>query len=360
MPRPRSTAIVVLAACGTLLTGCVQQKAPGVAIRALNADIVFGVKPKDSEAPAPSNFSVTPDEASAASADTYDELPAQVFTPIARALPKPLQFDNQSKPAPVCDDAALNAFPDESAPLNVPDDRSPQVGLYKWKRSGTVTAADGTSQQLSGLEDRFIRNVVVDPADPTNAARRRYSWESLEPQVGANEIAVVTYHVDTAPTVNRQVLNPVGQDPPDVGEPERGVVLKSINYIDKNGNKGSSAGFNPTTGLLLLPLPVFDGQQFTSVAIDPATGQTWRYDAQVMGRDRVDACGTVLEGWRVRGVLDVSGTGAGTRTYSVVISPSLGGIVIGQSIQGTDGANQVEVSFNIGQKTPTPVEAEGQ
>ncbi|HEX2850330.1 MAG TPA: hypothetical protein VHN98_07245 [Acidimicrobiales bacterium] len=378
MPRPKPTALLVLAACGTLLAGCVQQPPPGVAIRALNADIVFGVKAKAAAA-APPNFSVTPDEAAAAASDTYDELPPQVFSPAKKPLPKPLQFDN-GPAVPVCDDAALNAFPEGDEPRNVPADRSPRIGIYKWKRSGTVTGAGGSVQQISGLEDHELRNLILEPDDPTdpvrrdptvnsgptnvapdpNTPRRQYTWESLEPQIGSDDIADVTYYVDTNPVVNRQVLNPVGDDPPNEGEPERGVVLKSIRYVDKAGNASTTPAFQPATGLLLLPLPVFDGQRFTSVATDPATGQAWQYDAQVVGKDRVDACGTILEGWKVTGTLAVSGGSGGTREYTVIVSTSLGGIVIGQSIKGVDGPNTVDLSFNIGQKTPSPAPAGSQ
>jgi hypothetical protein len=121
--------------------------------------------------------------------------------------------------------------------------------------------------------------------------------------------------------------------------------------VDKKGNTVSS--FEPITGLLLLPLPVQQGLQFQSVAIDSKTGEEATFNATVLPRQRVDACGELLEGWEVKG--DQTFSGATTRTEDLIVAPQLGGIVISDAIAQTNGTDGIDTVSTIGQSKPDPL-----
>ncbi len=358
LQRPRrrwAGPAAVVAAAALLAGGCVRPGDPEVGVTTLNADIVFGVKePAEAQVAAPPNFA-PPATTGGPGADFQGELlppralddrPAQ-----PRSAPLPA-FEAPKAARSACPDAAVNAFPEESAPLNVPGDRFPAEGSYRWKRSGTVKQGDAASA-VSGLEQRVVHKLTKEDADPANEERRRFTYEVVQPLLGTADVASIGYRVDTA-AATRTIRNPAGAGEVRQGEAERGVVVESVRVEDAAGNRVGQA-FNPSTGLLLLPLPVLAGEQFTSVAIDPVTQQTWRYEATVVGRDRVDACGQIIEGWRVQGTLAVSGSGGGTRKATFVVAPHLGGLVIGEFLDGAYEDRTVNLSFNVGQKVPDPV-----
>ena len=109
----------------------------------------------------------------------------------------------------------------------------------------------------------------------------------------------------------------------------------------------------PTTGLLLGPLPIRTGEMFTSVAVDPVTNQSFRYEAQLVKRDRVDACGEILDGWRVEGTLTVSGRTQSTVKLTTIVAPQLGMIPVYEKVEGPG----VNLEYTLGQKVPSAVTA---
>ena len=355
--RDRAGRMVVLAALPLLAGACVQQDAPGVAIKPLNADIVFGVKPIAEEQATPANFSPaatdTIDNSGTALRDVPD-LPPQDFAPAPEKRIPDFGFSAPKKSTTVvdCPAAAVDEFPDESAPLNVPAGRLPEAGSYRWKRSGQLTAADGSTAELSGFEQRRIQNVTPMAKDPTDATRIRYTYETVQPEIGSDADVVTQYLVDTA-APSREVNSPVSGDRASGGSPERGLVLKSIRRQTATGD-ALPGGFSPLTGLLLVPLPIRTGEAFTSVAVDPSTQQVYRYEAQVVQRDRADACGEILDGWRVDGLLTVTGDGGGERKLSIIASPQFGMRIINESVEGAIGDSTFKAVFTVGQRGPSP------
>lgn len=353
----RRTMVVV--ALTTVLAGaCVRPNDPGVAIDPLNADIVFGVKDIAKEEVTPG--AVTPNPDAVQAEPVADLLPEQIFTSTPkREIPRP-QLRNNTPVAEVCPAAALNAFPAESAPLNIPEGIRPKEGTYRWKRNGTVTMPTFGGQTSTvtreGLEERLVRNVEEITVPGQDEARQIFSYEVVSPELGGDNVVITTYKVDSDATAV-QAFNPVNdEDPPRSGEPERGVVIKSVQYQDKNGNRTERA-FMPTTGLLILPLDVQTGENYSSVAVDPSTQQTWRFDGEVEKRDRVDACGEIIEGWKVTGTLTVSGANGGERKQTWIVAPHMGGLVIGDFFEGAYGSATVKLDSNIGQREPTAAAA---
>jgi hypothetical protein len=124
--------------------------------------------------------------------------------------------------------------------------------------------------------------------------------------------------------------------------------------FDPKGNATSS--FAPITGLLMLPLPVQQGLQFQSVAIDPSSGEEATFRGQVLPRQDIDACGDIVEGWKVSGTQSFSNS-ATTRTEDLVVATQLGGLVISDKVHQADalGANVIDTLISIGQQTPGPL-----
>ena len=364
--RPDRPRILVLALSLSLALGaCVQQDRPGVSVTALNADIVFGVK--ESVAAAPANAplpdtSATPFEdptgpTRASIGDDDEDLPSQDFGPpttVKRSFPRP-SFEATTQTVSDCPPAALTAFPEETAPLNVPVGRYPAEGEYRWKRTGTYETPNALDpskpvvQNADGFEKRILQKLTKEGADPTAANRMRYSYEVVQPEVTTGLVVTTRYRVDTL-AQSAEFQNTLGPERLSAGEPERGLVIKQVSRTDKNGDRiAGAAPFSPTTGLLLGPLPVRTGETFTSIAVDPVTSQSMRYEAQLVRRDRVDACGEIIEGWRVEGTVSMSGDADVQYKYTTIVAPHLGMIPLYEKIE----APGVNLEYTIGQRIPS-------
>lgn len=374
LPDRRTRLLCLAALVATTGGACVQPDPPSVGIKALAADIVFGAAPIEEEEVQPTTFEPPETEAeSGTTADVVDALPPQIFEPPKpKSFPRP-PFEVPKPPKPVCAEARVDEFPDITAPLNIPLDTMPKEGIYRWKKRGSQTTPDGATVPIEGFEERAIRNVTAIAPDPvttastpslpgavpapTNPDRRKFTFEMVQPF--RDGLAVTRYAVDTAARSAEQ-NSPAGDLRVSTGEPERGVVVDSVTYTDLSGTALPGGRFAPVTGLLLTPLPIRTGETFQSVAVDPTTQQAWRYDAQLVKRDRVDACGEILEGWRTDGTLTVTGVDGGEREFSVIVSPQFGGLPILEYSKGTDAdGNQFEVTYSIGQLEPSPFPTAG-
>jgi hypothetical protein len=84
--------------------------------------------------------------------------------------------------------------------------------------------------------------------------------------------------------------------------------------------------------------------------------------AKVVKRDRVDACGEVVDGWAVESTQTFSGTGqtAPPRKYRYVIAPQLGGIIISEEIHTAGPQGNTDVTLSLGQVKPAPLPPQAQ
>jgi hypothetical protein len=372
MPRsPRSRLLSVVVAVGALTAGCAQPDPPGVGIQKLAADIVFGLKPPPPDAPpantAPGTDGLTGD------ATTYVPGASQSYpTPSFPAPRAPrLPSGRQPRPTPLnptrsaCPPAALNAFPAKEAGLTLAG--TPAEGQYRWKRTGTQTMATlpGVAIPISGFEQRLVREVK-------KVSDTEFTFQTVQPELGTGVTVLQTFKVKTG-AVSRAVEPPLQTIPlerpdrlPDevpfpsnpsvparqVGDPERGISLMRIERIDAQGN---SSALNFTPAVLYLPLPIVPGESFESVGIDSRTGQVLQHQAQVVRRERVDACGEIVDGWAVEATQTFSGQGTAARTYRYIIAPQLGGIMISEQVKVTAPEGTLDVTFTLGQTTPTPL-----
>jgi hypothetical protein len=327
----RALLLVVLAS----VTSCVQQAKPGVDVKSLQADLVFGVTPLARPA-TPANFQAT-----------VTQLPG--LPPPAE--PPPLTFQMPSFGPPLaaqlpCPPAGLNDFPKEAAATNVAPGRRPLVGLYRWVRKGTRQGADtaGFTIPIAGFEKRLVQHVTV-------VSDTKLTFETVQSDVVTRDTVTTTWQVVTNGTTTAgQVAPPAGAPaPPSAGDPERGVTIKKI---VRTTPKGATTTFAPTVGLLVLPLPVRVGEQFTSTAVDPTTFQTIQFQGTVGAATRLNACGEVVEAWPVSGTQTFTVSSTESRTYTADIAPQLGGLLVGEKIDQTGTSGTLKVDLTIGQLTP--------
>jgi hypothetical protein len=379
-----------LAAAGlaaVFLAGCVERDAPGVGIQKLAADIVFGMKPA-ADTPPPN---LDPGQAGAGDATTYVPDPATgggsspfgsdgdfASGPSRGSGPRLPRVTPLAPPKSTCPPAALTAFPVKEAGQAV--EGLPVEGQYRWKRAGTQTVATlpGVKLPISGFEQRLVRNVV-------KVSDTEYTFETVQPELGSSITTISTFKVKIG-AVSRTVAPPV--EPPDtthptlpvplpsavpvtppttpelpkapvpgsvsVGDPERGISLLKLQRVDAAGNS-SELTFSPA--VLYLPLDIVPGEEFNSVGIDPRSGSVLQNQAKVIKRERVDACGEVVDGWSVESTQTFSGTGQATppRTYRYIIAPQLGGIIISEEIHTTTPQGTTDVTLSLGQLKPAPL-----
>jgi hypothetical protein len=350
LPQADRTRRVALAgALALALAACGGGGDAGVGMENLTSDIVFGAQGSDVAAPA--NFNPPPVSASQAASNL--DLPDQFFEPVTQA-PKPrpaLRAEVE------CPEAALNEFPDRSADLNIPLDpvALPREGSYQWRKAGTLMQEEiDRPVAVDGFERRLIRNVEVvsetkDDEDKTTAIT--FSYETVQPAIGTNDVVVTTYQVKTNGTRPR-VFSPSGEDEVSTGDPEAGLTLKAVEVFDASGSRVSS--FNPPVGLLLLPLRVVPGSEHQATAVDPRTRTQMTIGAAVIKRDRVDACGEIVEGWRVESTLTVnSPDGNFVRDYTYFVATQYGGVLIFEHI-GESGSD-LELTYTLGQQDPDPL-----
>jgi hypothetical protein len=368
-----------------LASGCVRQGPPGVGVQKLAADIVFGAR---AAIPLPPNLA--PGPVGPGDATTYLPASGPAGGGVAPGATDAGDFDAGpgrpgrlrpvtplNPPRTPCPPAALTAFPAKEAGLMV--EGLPATGQYRWKRTGTQTPANlpGVKLPVAGFEQRLVRNVV-------RVSATEYTFETVQPELGSDVTTISTFKVRTdavsttaAPPVqppdpnhpSRPVPQPVqvpGTQPPlpkapvpdtlSVGEPERGVSLIRLQRVDSAGNT-SEVDFSP--GVLYLPLPIVPGEEWTAVGADPRTGSMLQHQAKVVKRERVDACGDVVDGWAIEATqtFSIGGQTAPPRTYRYIVAPQLGGLIISEAIHTATSQGTTDVTLSLGQLQPSPLPA---
>jgi hypothetical protein len=328
--RPKLTVLPLLAIL--IASACSSERA-SVDIRRVSTDIAFG---KIRSGVVPSNFGP-----GAAEFPEQDLGFGEEFT---KSFGPPLP-----PPPARCPNAALNAFPEREAGFNVTG--LPRVGSYRWKRSGKETRVSlPIPLPVLGFETRLIRN-------PVRVSANDFTYETVQTDTtfGASTVVVTTWQVKTDPV--RQDVDIFGAARTRVGEPERGLSLKQVRRFDRDGKLIGT--FAPIPAILILPLPVVHGDTWTSVGTDPTTGESLQHQGTVAGRERVDACGDVVDGWKVDSTESFTGEQTSTREYDYIVATQLGAIVISEKINSTTPQGTLDAVFSLGQLDPDPLPREG-
>ncbi|HZN15131.1 MAG TPA: hypothetical protein VFB78_12720 [Acidimicrobiales bacterium] len=310
--RTRVIALVAVAVFGA--AACVDQKPAGVAIKSLKSDIVFGLNPP----PAP-----PPGVAPSVSFDFG--LPPLVRPPINK---KPESCPRARRGDSVAAIATKGV------------DVRPVPGLYQWKVNGTIDYQGTPVPILSQFIEREITDVSEvtttttpvggnPPTEPIVTRTFTYKMRAKLGYTGQDGTQVATFQVRDNPLVidaGTTAAN-IGKAIP-VGDPARGIVLTSIENYNAAGKLMST--FAPTPGILLLPLSVSIGENYQSVSVDPNSGAVVVHDGTVGNRTTVDACGTLVDGWKVTSrEYFINSAGAATvAEYDYIIATELGGILV--------------------------------
>lgn len=330
MPRVRSLCVVVIA---LLATACVKAPSKGVSLQNVNADIVFGVAKEESvvgpsiaeslggeEAPQPGDF----------------EFAAPKKSPSASVL-------TTEKRAEPCPEASRSAAAPQEAPLNA--EGLPLPGAYRWKYEGTreVSTLPGKLFPFSGFERRIVRKVAqINSTD--------FRFETLQTQVNGPDVLATTFKVRTAAVAQR----PPGVPDQRVGDPDRGLSIEKMDVLDSK--TGSSKGvFIPTPSVLVLGLPVMAAERFTAAGTDQSSRETLQIAGFVPKRELVDACGTLIDGWRIEMTRTFSGSSQfrqGQGKYVMVVATQKGAMPISEYMEFQNANEKVTVTYSIGQLNP--------
>lgn len=340
MSRSRALAaaagILLLGACG--LAG--ESRSAGVSVDQLQTDVVFGA----GGTPAPRAVAAVP------------PLPS-----LPQPEPSFFQVPTFSeKDTGLCPSAPATGAPAVGAGQTV--ESLPQEGTYTWAGSGRYAyTVLGITAQLS-VPTRFdvvVRHVrrVQDQSlfGMVSAPPLEFTYETVQPIFA---FGGGYYDFFWQVKANSQ---------PDLGDPEGGIVLKKVVKLASDGKPGPTlfdSGTGP--GLLLVDLPVQPGAvgvQTPNGSVGPTTstdtstsGNSMSWNANVLGRERVDACGTWLQGWAVEGQLT---NGPSTAQVHFDVATQFGGLMIAENLDGTLLGETVQKgALRQGQTTPGPISQE--
>lgn len=366
LPHNRLAAVGVFVALGMLSTACVRQEPPTVGMSKVEANLVFGLDavPEPVQTPVEqvvAQFAPPPIIQDAAAPEAPAPAPDFNFTPGPKV---PLLRPTTSATRVECPTAPVTAAAEVPPQPRISGDVA--TGTSKWRIDGFLTARSGAEPVRTELADgadvpRSVRNVK-------KISDTRYSFEVVkagDTVSGSDNVTITTYEVNTA-GVNVNPAQGVGTvTTPNIGEPERGIVISRIQTVDRDSGQ-QLRDFQPQVGLLVLPLPVVAGDTYRSTAIDPSTGQTIALDSTVVGRERIDACGTLVDGWLVRskqrstsGPSDAPSL-AGEIDVATIFATQYGGVPI-QETQAYTGEDCTICPFQfrsrLGQLPPDPLPA---
>jgi hypothetical protein len=273
-----------------------------------------------------------------------------------------------------CPTAAENAFPAQVAGFSVTS--TPSVGRYRWKETVDQPLGDGkTVSTIVQFLTHDITNVsavttIANPVPPDvapiigtpSAPIRTFTYDDVIHNLDGST-TTTTYEVkeNALNLVGGTLgLNPLGELPDNVsiGSLDRGLSILKVVTTSADGKSVST--FAPLTPVLLMPLDVVYPETFVSEGI-AADGTTMTVDGNVLGRARVDACGTVIDGWQINShqvFLSPSNLTPMIADDTYYVATQLGGILtyeLKTLPPQLKTATTPTVIDSIGQLTPSPI-----
>lgn len=320
----------------------------GVGVKNIDADIAFGLEPPVEGITKVTDVAPPPPDPDFGD----DEVVLEPTGPRTRRTLRPRRKDPSTCPAARANSSAALAAGQEVLDL-------PQEGSYRWKKGGTIrrNEVDAAPIPLTGFEQRLITDVVevsrgTNPAD--GKPNITFTYKVIAPY-DTDKTETRHYTVKTNVEGQREVNARTGQRAR-TGAPDRGLSLTRVTITDKRGEVQSDKRYSPP--LLLLPLPVSPGETFTSSAVEApgvgGEGGSLNFAAQVLPRQRVDACGDLIEGFEVNGSLqDAEGKVDNQRLF---IATQYGAVLIYEKHDYDDAVNGRQApEYSIGQLEPGPL-----
>jgi hypothetical protein len=262
---------------------CAPKEEVHLSVRDLSSDVVYGDQSKPKPPPPIPAASIRP------------TFPSFIQPP----SPPPRPGFTPPPPKEPCPAAAVDAFPVVEASPRVR--HAPAPATYVFRQSGEVTIGTETFE-VPPVSFREIAD-VVEHEDGT------ITFDVIEDQLVLK--TTTSYLID-------QTSNDSAFD---------GIFITQVVTAP---TKGEVEQFTPQPAIRILPLPVqVSAEPFVSAGTDALRGMSMSLEGTVVERGRVDACGTVLDAWKVHATIAVtSATMAQTYESTFDMGTQFGGIVL--------------------------------
>lgn len=337
----RRSSIPVAIALAAGAAGCASVGDPGVAVRPLSVDVVFGVPPEEPVAAPPS-------------------VPSAPLAPMSGYAFKP------TKPtlAPTvdltaCKEAPITAAAKLEAPLELTKER-PRMGAYRWKRTGTITSGE-TTTTLDGFEQREIFNLQErEQVNPTSHAPA-FGYSTLQPSVDDPSVLVRidwNYDGSTAPLVSPPAaVQGAAEDarPFRTGNDGLGIERITRYQVQDDGSLVQiGMPFAPTRPVTFISHPITLNETYRSVGTDPESLATMVMQEKPVDKTQVDACGDKVDAYVVEATMTFT-EGATTTTSSLRygVATQYGAIIVFEDAETETASGTIKTSFSLGQLNPS-------
>lgn len=321
----------------SLATACGGANNPGVSVTNAQSDVIFaGASAKPSASTVPGTAEGA---AAAAPGGVLAAPPLQGFD--NPTLPSFNQGDNNNNfqfpknddsstttRSDICPGPPIFASAPEAATTSVMN--KPKPGFYFWQ---VLTQEDlgsnikSTTRKYTNYEVKNVSETTTRPnpnGDPTSV----FTFDVVTPVGKGNTVTITLQVKQNAQGANVGTGN-VG-NPRRVAEPDAGIAIKK--QVERNNKGEVVVEFTPSPAVLILPLPVVGGAEFTGAGTDPATGGQMTVNGQVKGPDRITGCSEFRQGIRVDATVtsrDVPGQVADAVSQVFTFETQRGGMVLG-------------------------------
>lgn len=327
--RPELRVILSFLSVGLLLSACAGGGLFGVGVKQRASELVFGIPPLPQPVTPPNTVPFDVQDIKALPDDRGGSTTSLSAAP----------------PPPACAEAPLGTAPEDVAPDSIAS--PPKTGSYRYPY--TVTFPKQSSIAYTGLETRTIRGVVI-----TDQAGPNFDFEVVQKLAQTNtEVEVISrFRVDQ--TSPRARTGPSAAP----GASGKGVFLTRLDRTVKaSGKTQERSTFTPNPPLKYMDLPArigFEGA-FDSTSVDSSSFTTMRHRGEVVRREPVDACGTVIDSWYVQATQTITAPNGQTFTSEVNygIGTQFGGLMILENYKSPATNPDIIFHARLGQTQPS-------
>lgn len=268
--------------------------------------------------------------------------PTALVAPVATPLP------------PTCPNIGPFDYPKVPGTNSI--SKPPVTAGYDFRQGGKETSGTST-YTLPSIDHRTYGNVIPDPT----LGPQSFTFDVTQQLFG--DKVVTTYLVNpsgSAPTKIPGGPSPAPSSPPGafiVDPRTAGMYISSI--VDTKPD-GSQTQFSPANAVMLAPFPLTLNASWSSQGADGVHSTTMTVQGQIVSQhDRVDACGTVVDAWRIH----LTGNVADSHTQPTSanqpglsldnlyeIAPQYGGVIVGEELdeQGSTDVGAFALTVNAG------------
>ena len=320
----------------SLATACGGANDPGVSVTNAQSDVIFaGASKSPSAAAVPGTAegavaAGVPGAAGDAPAlAVFDQPTLQTFDNNNPGFQFP-QPGGSNAPARsnICPGPPVFASAPTAATTSVQD--KPKPGFYMWQSQTTTDLGSNVKSTTAKYTNYEVKNVSATTTrpNPSGDPTSVFTYDLVAP-VGKGNTVTFTFQVkQNAQGANVGTGN-VG-NPRRVAEPDAGIAIKE--QVERNAQGEEVVRFTPSVPVLILPLPVVGGAEFTGTGSDPRTGAQMTVNGQVKGPDRVTGCSEFVQGIRVDATVasrDVPGQVADSVSEVFTFETQAGGLPVG-------------------------------